>query len=784
MLKRRKGLIAKVLLLTMCTTFMTTAITFAEKNIISSTKLTGSATTVSNESDFEFDSETGTITSYKVREAEGTELVIPSTINGVAVKHIGNSAFANHYNLAEVIIPDGVTIIGFAAFTETSSLQSIKIPSSVTTIGGCAFFRSGIKNITIPQGVKNIEIKAFGSSSLRSITISDSVTSIADYAFENCVSLSSVTIPEGVKEIGDCAFSHCSSLTSITIPRSINNLSSFLFSNSGLRSITIPDSITYIQHGVFSSCNNLKSMTIPDSVTKMDYGTFNGYNGIVYVNSERVKQLALDSGLEASRIILNGTNSIKVKSIELDKKNLTIVKGQTIALTANVLPDNAVNKEVNWSSGDINVATVDKNGSITGIKQGETIITCIAKDGSGIKATCIVTVTDIIDELDFGFDVVTGTITSYSGPDGVLVIPGAIQGVTVKHIGKRAFSNCSNSQITIPSSVTSIEDYAFLNCKKLTEIKIPRSVTVIENRAFMSCTNLKEIIIPEGVTTLGEAAFLDCSSLTSVKILGNIKEISSNTFNMCESLKDITIPSSVSSIGYVAFGNCSNLKSITIPSSVTNIEQGAFDYYDGIFYVNNKDTKQRIIDSGVDASRIILNVTNPIKVKNIELDKKRLNIIKGQTATLTAKVLPNNADNKEVRWSSSNNNIVTVDSSGNVKAIAKGSATITCTAKDGSKVYAKCAITVRNSVSVINIKLNKKILSLIKGKRTTLTALVTPSTATNKEVIWKSSNKNVATVNEKGEVKAVGAGVATITCTAKDGSGKIDTCKVIVMNKK
>ncbi|MBR3707488.1 MAG: leucine-rich repeat domain-containing protein, partial [Lentisphaeria bacterium] len=100
---------------------------------------------------------------------------------------------------------------------------------------------------------------------------------------------------------------------------------------------------------------------------------------------------------------------------------------------------------------------------------------------------------------------------------------------------------------TIPDSVTSIGDYAFLCCSNLTSVTIPESVTSIGDNAFYGCEKLTSITIPESVTSIGERAFSFCRSLTSV-----------------------VIPDSVTSIGYAAFSDCSSLKRLTIPAKCTD----------------------------------------------------------------------------------------------------------------------------------------------------------------------------------------------------------------------
>ena len=170
-----------------------------------------------------------------------------------------------------------------------------------------------------------------------------------------------------------------------------------------------------------------------------------------------------------------------------------------------------------------------------------------------------------------------------------------------------------------------------------------------------------------------------------------------------------------------------------------------------------------------------------IKVNKITLNKTTASVTKGKTLQLTATVTPGNATNQEVKWSTSNKNVATVSSNGKVTAKLAGTATITCTAQDGSGVKATCKITVKNPVvKVTKVTLNKTTATLAPKETLTLKATVTPTNATNKAVTWKSSNTKIATVSSSGKVTAKAAGTVTITCRAKDGSGKKATCKITV----
>ena len=130
--------------------------------------------------------------------------------------------------------------------------------------------------------------------------------------------------------------------------------------------------------------------------------------------------------------------------------------------------------------------------------------------------------------------------------------------------------------VEIPSSVTSISNYAFNSCDGLTSVTIPSSVMSIGSSAFSNCKNLTSIEIPSSVISIGTYAFKNCSNLISVEILSQITRIGEYTFSGCKELTSINIPSSVMSIGSSAFSDCKNLTSIEIPSSVTSIGDDVF----------------------------------------------------------------------------------------------------------------------------------------------------------------------------------------------------------------
>ena len=146
----------------------------------------------------------------------------------------------------------------------------------------------------------------------------------------------------------------------------------------------------------------------------------------------------------------------------------------------------------------------------------------------------------------------------------------------------------------------------------------------------------------------------------------------------------------------------------------------------------------------------------------VKINKTSVSVLRGKTYNLKI-----TGTKKKIKWTSSNKKIATVSASGKIKGINKGRCNIY--AKVGKKKYT-CKLTVKQPVT--SIKLNKKSISLNKGKKYTLKARIAPKSAANKAVVWKSSNTKIASVSSKGVVTAKNAGTTTITATAKDGSRK------------
>lgn len=644
------------------------------------------------------------------------------------VKSIGSGAFDGCSNLTFISLPEGVTSVGTAAFLDCSNLTSITLPKGLESIGNGTFMNC---------------------STLNFITIPESVTSIGTHAFASCTSLINITMPNGVTSIGDNTFLGCRSLTSITIPNGVTSIGNqAFFECSSLTSIIIPGSVTSIGDRVVAGCSNLAAIfceaTTPPDITD---NTFFNITVPVYV---------------------------PVSSVSLYKST------QNWRSVANIQPTGVCGDNLTWKINPEGELSIEGEGRMYDYTQKDapwsstSVKTVVIKEG----------VTHIGER---AFEDCTG-LTSITLPE------------SVNSIGDGAFSGCYNqyemhissieawcnidfeteechplwnsaanlylngellTELSIPNTITTIKDHAFVSFYNLTSITLPENLTSIGEEAFYGCTNLVSVNIPKSVTSIGDRAFSSCSNMNSIIVENDnsvydsrnncnaIIETKSNTlfhgcsttiipkgvtsikeyaFEYCTGLTSIIIPEGVKSIGRHSFGYCRNLAEISIPASIISIGDRAFNgvssgelevycYADNIPSMNSD-----IFGNGDYLYKATLHVpanaleyymtTDPwsdfgkyealeIAVTDITLSCSRASLYEGETLALTVIVKPDNATDLTVTWSSSDEDVATVDADGLVTAVTSGIATIIAVANDGSGVSASCEIEVMAKTVVI-----------------------------------------------------------------------------------
>lgn len=230
----------------------------------------------------------------------------------------------------------------------------------------------------------------------------------------------------------------------------------------------------------------------------------------------------------------------------------------------------------------LNITSVTIPGSVTEIGAnafaGCTNLTSVTYGGDWSNLTIQSgnpAVQDAANEqlFDFAFtpDNTAVIVNNYKckGTAADVTIPSRYKGKPVTMIDHAAFFNSVVTSVTIPDSVTSIDDNAFGFCSELTNISIPNSVTYIGFSAFAHCTSLKSITLPSSLSSISEALFSGCSQLTTIHIPDSVPSIQSHAFYHCRNLETIRIPVSVTLIETDAFAGCPSLMTVTYSGSKT-----------------------------------------------------------------------------------------------------------------------------------------------------------------------------------------------------------------------
>ncbi len=384
---------------------------------------------------------------------------------------------------------------------------------SVTSIGANAFEADDLTSVSIPNSVTSIGWSAFNEcNGLTSVIIGNSVMSIDQYAFRNCNSLTSLIIPNSVTSIENNAFNGCSGLTSVTLH--CKEVGSWFSGLKSIKDVIFGDEVTSIRYSAFKDCSGLTSVTIPNSVTSIGSSAFEGCSGLTSVTLHCKEAGSWFSGLKSIKDVIFGEEVTTIGSSAF--------------------------------SGCSGLESVTMSNNITSI----------------------------------GNSAFSGTALSS------ILIP-----YSVKSVGNSAFSECTKLQQVVvkdleawckigfgndTSNPLKIAGHLFSDeSTEITELTIPESITTINNYAFNGWSALKALTIHDKVTEIGTSAFDGCTGLLSVKIGEKVETIKEKAFNKCGGLTVIQIPNSVTSIGASAFAGTS-LSSLTIGTGVTSIGSSAF----------------------------------------------------------------------------------------------------------------------------------------------------------------------------------------------------------------
>ena len=410
-----------------------------------------------------------------------------------------------------------------------------------------------------------------------------------------------------------------------------------------------------------------------------------------------------------------GPEDIPVSSVTINKSAIQMKVGETETLTVTITPSNATDKRVLWTSSNPDVVDVDK-GLITAKEVGNATITAMV---GGVRAKCSVEVT-----------------------------PSYIEVSSVK-LDQSEVSLRAGETVTLTATVNPDD----ATDKTVTWTTSDQTIATVSNGVVTA----KKV----GSATITAKAGDKTATCQITVVATEVTSVSLNkTTASLKAGETVTLTATV---------NPSDATDKTV--TWTSSDQTVATVSNGIVTAKKVGSATITAKAGDKTATCQITVV-ATEVTSVSLNKTTASLKAGETVTLTATVNPDDATDKTVTWTSSDQTVATV-SNGVVTAKKVGTATIT--AKAGSKT-ATCQITVV-ATEVTSVTLNKTTASLRAGETVTLTATVNPDDATDKTVTWSSSDQTVATVSN-GVVTAKKVGTATIT--AKAGS-KTATCKIAVV---
>ena len=457
-------------------------------------------------------------------------------------------------------------------------------------------------------------------------------------------------------------------------------------------------------------------------VFTITYGTAAWGNGM-YVTW---KQTSGTGNVSLMAVTLaNPSAIVAVTGFAVNPTSAALVVGATQAISATVSPANATNQTVTWSSTNTGVATVSLSGLVTGVGAGSATITATTVDGS-FTATSAIAVT--VPVIGVSVNPASATLTVNATKQLATTVSPA---------------SATNQNVTWSSSDPSI---ATVSSSGLVTAVAAGSATITATTvdgAFAATTGLTVIIPVTGVAVSPVTVTVALNA--TLQLTASISPATATNPALSWTSSDTSI-ATVSSSGLVT---AVSVGSATITATTA----------DGGFAATSTITVPKV------------------SVRSVTLQPLFDRLAVGGTEQLIATINPASATNPTVTWKSSNPAVAAVSSTGVVTALARGFAIITVTTADKRK-SAACVLHVYEPVTGILVTPTTATIRIHEAKL--LHATVSPATAAEKEVTWKSNNPVVATVSDHGTITGHSAGTATITATTVDG-GKTASCVVTVV---
>ena len=424
----------------------------------------------------------------------------------------------------------------------------------------------------------------------------------------------------------------------------------------------------------------------------------------------------------------------RVNSVTLSQSRMTIIAGGSSNLVATVSPNTAVEQSVVWSSSNESIATVDAEGNVKAVNPGEADIICTSVDTEQVYGKCHVTVQP------------------------------PVKGLTLNMNSAELLLGADTESRTVSlEAVIDADDASIYKNLKWTS-----SDTNVASVSYSSTDKTKATVTARSAGTavirfsISDDEYVDCNITVKQRVTSLRINRDKTTIYAGDTLQ-------VTSTASPATASNQEVIWASSDESVASIDK------DGLITALDRGTTV-ITATAVDGSEKTTSFTLTVKkyVSAITLDKEKLTLYVGERGTVKQTVLPEDANDRNVIWQSSDPGVATV-SNGTITGVKAGTTNITCTARDGSGVSKTCEVTVVQQISSIVLGESTKTVNV--GDKFTPNVTLNPENASKTELKWTSSSEAVASVDQNGEVTAKSRGTATITCEAVEGIEGRKACK-------
>ncbi len=726
-------------------------------------------------------------------------------VNGTSFKSVSRASapFINSNELRSVTIGPEVTFLYHHLFNGCANLATLRMGQSIENIYTYTFRNCDkLEKVDLPESLKLIDDNAFADcDALLSATFRGQLRRIGNKAYSNCALLKDVVFNENNTsqpslEIGNYTFEKCPEIVALSFPGRLNSIGNYAFKECiYLADITFQDSNSAVTlgHGAASTTgsdnqslplfgnSNLQSLYLGRNIdynATSDYGYSPFYNQ-QYLTDVRFSQS--DHVTYCKDYLLYAVNNCK--ELVLPESLITIGSRSFASMTileGITIPNKVTEIGTYAFSDDDGLKYAHLSASCPWLKEGlfnscdslESIIIppVVTKMDTKMFANCkslkSATFEGSSDILEMGYGAsqtqygifrdcpletlyldrwlsYNTEIASRSPFYSIAELKNLTFGENVGVIDKYMFSYCTGlEEVYLPDNIESVGLWGFRGCSALRGVRFSEKLSQVSDYGFSECTSLDNVVFPASMTSVADNSFSDCTSLKRLDLGNNLMIIGPSAFKNNSALEGIEIPSSLYGLGVEAFANCTSLPNVAI-KSISSVGKQAFEGCTGLQWVSLSDKTTSLGENSFAGCTGIKYVKSYAEFPPEGL----VNFVESVPVNGTLFVPEYSLD--YYQYSPTWENWLDIRP-------------------------------INENIMVSSLSLDKTEISFKTTETAQLVATIGTDDATDKGILWRTSDDTIATVDESGLVTAIAVGNATITALAADGSGIKAECMVTV----